>query len=95
VTVVTPGGIGGVLVVAYRGAAAPPAGECSGRAEEAGCQGAAEIQYARGVPIVVTEGGDVSLLLPGATISAFAAPDANGTLVANTVTVERDAPPPK
>ncbi len=95
VTVVTPGGIGGVLAVAYRGAAAPPAGECSGHAEAAGCTGAAEIQYARGVPIVAIEGGDVSLLVPGATVSASAAPDANGTLVASAVTVERDAPPPK
>lgn len=95
VTTATPGGIGGVVTVAFHGAANPPAGECSGRAVPGGCSGAAEIQFARGVPIIAIESGDTSQLLPGATVSVAAAPDATGTLVATSVTIERDAPPPK
>lgn len=95
VTTVAPGGIGGVFTVAFHGIGADATGACMGHAIAGGCDGAAEIQYARGVPIVAIEGGDLSLLLPGATVSAAAAPDANGTLVASGVTVERDAPPPK
>ena len=96
VTTVAPGGIGGVFTVAFHGTGADATGACMGHATTAGgCDGAAEIQYARGVPIVAIEGGDLTQLLPGATVSASAAPDANGTLVASAVTVERDAPPPK
>jgi hypothetical protein len=92
-----PGGIGGVLTIAYHGAAAPadPAAGCAGRAVPGGCAGTAEIQFARGVPIVAIDQGDVSLLLQGATVSASATPDATGALVATSITVERDAPPPK
>ena len=95
VTTVTPGGIGGAFTVAFHGTGADATGACMGHAVAAGCDGAAEIQYARGVPIVAPETGDVSLLALGATVSASAAADANGTLVAATVTIERDAPPPK
>ena len=95
VTTVTPGGIGGAFTVAFHGAAADATGACMDRAVAGGCDGAAEIQYARGVPIVAPETGDVSLLAPGATVSVSAAADANGTLVASAISVERDAPPPK
>jgi hypothetical protein len=91
-----PGGIGGVLTIGFHGAVAPAAAtECTGRAAPGGCTGTAEIQFARGVPIIAIEQGNVSLLLPGATVSASAAPDATGTLVATAITVERDAPAPK
>ncbi|HXC54647.1 MAG TPA: DUF5666 domain-containing protein [Rhizomicrobium sp.] len=94
VTAVTPGGIGGIVAVGFHGAvgAAP---DCAGRAAPGGCSGVAQVIFARGVPIVAIDGGDPSQLLPGATVSVSAAPDAGGTLVATTVTVERDAPPPK
>jgi len=95
VTTAAPGGIGGVVTIAFHGAAAPAATECAGRAAPGGCTGAAEIQYARGVPIIAIEAGDTSQLLPGATVFVSAAPDATGTLVATTVTIERDAPPVK
>ncbi len=65
------------------------------RAAPDGCNGAAAIQFARGVPIIAIEAGNTAQLLPGATVSVSAAPDATGTLVATSVTVERDAPPPK
>lgn len=99
-----PGGIGGMLTISFHGAVATAmtpttrgaaAAECTGRAVPGGCSGTAEIQFARGVPIIAIEQGDVSLLLPGATVSASAAPDATGTLVATAITVERDAPAPK
>ncbi|MEJ0026453.1 MAG: DUF5666 domain-containing protein [Rhizomicrobium sp.] len=95
VTSVTPGGIGGVVTVAFRGAAVAAGSECAGRAAPDGCSGAAAIQFARGVPIIGIEAGNTAQLLPGATVSVSAAPDATGTLVATSVTVERDAPPPK
>jgi len=95
ITTVTPGGIGGVVTIAFHGAANPAATECSGRAVPGGCTGAAEIQFARGVPIIAIEAGDGAQLLPGATVNVSAAPDATGTLVATAVTIERDAPPPK
>ncbi|MEI9994586.1 MAG: hypothetical protein WDM91_08330 [Rhizomicrobium sp.] len=96
-TAVTPGGVGGTLVVAFHGAEPPGSPACDGHAAPGGtgCNGAAEIQFARGVPILAIEAGDTSQLLPGATISAAAAADAGGTLVATGVTVERDAPAPK
>jgi len=95
ITSATPGGIGGVVTVAFHGAANPGATECIGRAAPGGCSGAAQIQFARGVPIIAIEAGDTAQLLPGATLSVSAAPDATGTLVATSVTIERDAPPPK
>ncbi|MEI9992686.1 MAG: DUF5666 domain-containing protein [Rhizomicrobium sp.] len=95
VTSVAPGGIGGVVTIAFHGAAAQAGSECAGRAAPDGCNGAAAIQFARGVPIIAIEAGDTAQLLPGATVSVSAAADASGTLVATTVTVERDAPPPK
>jgi hypothetical protein len=95
VTAATPGGIGGVVSLAFHGAADAAATACTGRAVPGGCNGAADVQYARGVPIVAIENGDTSQLLPGATVSVSAAPDPTGTLVATIVTVERDAPPPK
>jgi len=95
VTSATPGGIGGVVTVAFHGAATAAGAECTGRAAPGGCAGAAEIQFARGVPIIAIEAGDTAQLLPGATVSVSAAPDATGTLVATSVTIERDAPPPK
>ena len=95
ITSATPGGIGGVVTVAFHGAVAAAGAECTGRAAPGGCTGAAEIQFARGVPIIAIEAGDTAQLLPGATVSVSAAPDATGTLVATSVTIERDAPPPK
>jgi len=97
VSSVTPGGIGGVLTISFRGGAPDETGACTGRAEpsQLGCNGTADIQFARGVPIIAIEGGDVSMLLPGASVTASAVPDANGTLVADAITIERDAPPPK
>ena len=92
---VRPGGVGGTVTVAFQGAGDAAGGDCTGRATPGGCSGSADIQFARGVPIVSIEGGDVSLLLPGAVVSAAAAPDINGTPVATAITVERDAPPPK
>jgi Domain of unknown function (DUF5666) len=93
-TGVTPGGIGGTLTVAFHGAAAASA-DCAGRAEPGGCSGIAEIQFARGVPILSIDAGDTTLLLPGAVLSVSAQPDPTGTLVATAITVERDAPAPK
>jgi uncharacterized protein DUF5666 len=97
VATVAPGGIGGVITLSYRGAAASAAtaGACEGRAVQDGCTGSAAINYAKGVPITAVGGGDVSQLLPGATVTVAAMPDANGTLVATAITIERDAPPPK
>jgi hypothetical protein len=97
ITAVAPGGIGGTLTVGFHGAGAIGTPACSGRAAPGGlgCTGSAEIQFARGVPIIAIEGGDTTLLLPGATVSASAAANPDGTLVATTVTIERDAPPPK
>lgn len=92
---VTPGGIGGVFTVSFHGGAADAAGACFGRAVPGGCTGTAEIQFARGVPIIAIEGGDASMLQQGATVTATVTPDASGTLVASAITVERDAPPPK
>jgi hypothetical protein len=92
---VVPGGAGGTLTVTFTGGTADAAGACLGRATAGGCSGKAEVLYARGVPIVSVEAGDVTLLQPGATISVQAAPDASGTPVATTITIERDAPPPK
>ena len=97
VATVAPGGVGGVITLSYRGASASAAtaGACEGRAAQDGCTGSAAINYAKGVPITAVGGGDVSQLLPGATVSVSAMPDANGTLVATTITIERDAPAPK
>lgn len=96
VSAATPGGVGGVVSVAFHGGvSAAGATDCSGRAVAGGCTGSADVQFARGVPILSIEAGDVSLLLPGAVVSAIAAADAGGALVATSITVERDAPPPK
>jgi hypothetical protein len=97
VTVVTPGGVGGVLSVAYHGANDAGAPQCFGHAAPGGvgCNGLALIQFARGVPIISFEGGDASALLPGATVAVTASADAGGTLIATLVTIERDAPVPK
>lgn len=92
---IAPGGIGGVVTIAFHGAAGATTGDCTGRAAPGGCSGGAEVQFARGVPIIAIEAGDTAQLLPGATVSVSAAPDATGTLVATSVTIERDAPPPK
>jgi hypothetical protein len=97
ITNVAPGGIGGVITLTYRGqaASAATAGVCEGRAAQDGCTGSAAIVFARGVPINSMETGDVSQLLPGALVTVSAMPDANGTLVATVITIERDAPVPK
>jgi hypothetical protein len=86
-----------VITLGYRGstASAATAGTCEGRATAGGCTGSAAIAFARGVPITSMEGGDVSQLLPGALVTVSAMPDANGTLVATGITIERDAPVPK
>ncbi|HEY0106712.1 MAG TPA: hypothetical protein VGB91_11560, partial [Rhizomicrobium sp.] len=86
---------GGVLTVGFRGAASSGTGPCTGRAAPGGCAGSADIQFARGVPILAIEAGDTAQLLPGATLSISATADASGALVATAVTIERDAPPPK
>lgn len=92
----TPGGNGGALKVTFRGAVNSPE-PCTGRADPSGqgCNGTAEFQIARGIPIIAIETGDINQLLPGATISASVSPDANGTLVAVALTIEKDTPPPK
>jgi hypothetical protein len=97
ITTVAPGGIGGVITLTYRGqaASAATAGVCEGRAAQDGCTGSAAVAFARGVPINSMETGDVSQLLPGALVTVSAMPDANGTLVATAITIERDAPVPK
>jgi hypothetical protein len=86
-----------VLSVAYHGANDAGAPECFGHAAPggAGCSGLALIQFARGVPIISFESGDVAALAPGATVAVTASADAGGTLVATLVTIERDAPAPK
>ncbi len=91
----TPGGAGGVVTVVFHGGIVAAGAPCIGRAAQGGCSGGAEIQFARGVPIIAIEAGDTAQLLPGATLNVSAAPDATGTLVATSVTIERDAPPPK
>ncbi len=95
-TEVSPGGVGGTLTVAFHGTAGA-AGDCAGHAAPGGvgCNGIAEVQFARGVPILSIEAGDSSSLLPGAFVSILAQPDASGALVASGITIERDAPPPK
>ena len=97
VATVAPGGIGGVITLSYRGAgaSAATAGTCEGHAAPDGCTGSAAISFARGVPITLLQGGDVSQILPGAGVTVSATPDANGTLVATAITIERDAPAPK
>jgi len=96
ITGVAPGGIGGTLTVAFHGAA-EATGDCSGHAAPGGtgCNGIAAIQFARGVPILSIESGDVSALVPGCVLSVSTQPDAGGTPVATAITIERDAPPPK
>jgi Domain of unknown function (DUF5666) len=94
ITAVTPGGIGGVLSLSFHGAAPDATGACVGRAAGGlGCSGAADIQFARGVPIMAIEAGDGSQLLPGATVSATTSANPDGTLVAVSVTIERDPIP--
>ncbi len=92
-----PGGSGGMLAVNFHGAAPDATGQCTGRAPLGGlgCTGQAQFQIARGVPVISMETGDISLLLTGAAITVSAAPDANGTLVALSLTVEKDAPAPR
>ncbi len=94
---VTPQPGGGVLKLTFR--AAGPSGDssCTGRAptDGTGCLGSADIIVARGVPILSVEGGDVSMLVPGAVVSAETGADATGLTTATAITIERDAPPPK
>jgi hypothetical protein len=90
-----PGGIGGVLSLSFHGAAPDTTGACVGRAtgNGLGCSGAADVQFARGVPIMAIETGDGSQLQPGAMVSASATANPDGTLVATSVTIERDPIP--
>lgn len=94
VTQVTPGGIGGTVMLAFHGSEPQGSATCDGKAaaDGQGCTGAATIAYARGVPIIAIEAGTVDQLLPAATVSVIAAPDAGGTMVATAVTIERDPP---
>lgn len=94
VTAVTPGGVGGALTVAFHGSQPQGSATCDGKAasDGSGCNGAATIAYAKGVPIVAIEAGVFGQLLPAATVSVTAAPDAGGTMVATAITIERDPP---
>jgi hypothetical protein len=94
VTQVAPGGIGGTLTLAFHGSQPQGSPVCDGKAaaDGQGCAGAATIAYARGVPITAIEAGAFAQLLPAATISVIAAPDAGGTMVATAITIERDPP---
>ncbi|MBV9542119.1 MAG: hypothetical protein JO167_12710 [Alphaproteobacteria bacterium] len=92
----TPAGIGGTLQLSFRGAAPDASGVCTGHAPAAGgCTGVANLIVVRGIPVLTLEASDTAALLPGALISVSAAPDANGTLVAVALTVEKDPPPAK
>jgi hypothetical protein len=94
VTAVAPGGIGGTLTVGFHGSQPQGGATCDGKAAPggAGCNGLAVLNYAKGVPITAIEAGTVEQLLPAATISVTVAPDADGTLVATGITIERDPP---
>jgi hypothetical protein len=93
ITAATPGGIGGTLSLGFRGAAPDATGACVGHAAASGCTGTVDVQFARGVPILSIESGDGSQLIPGALVSASALPNPDGTLVATSVTIERDPIP--
>jgi hypothetical protein len=93
ITAITPGGIGGVLSLGYRGAAPDATGACVGHAGEPGCSGSADVQFARGVPILSVEAGQGAQLIPGAMVSASATASPDGTLVATSITIERDPVP--
>ena len=91
---VAPGGIGGTLSLGFHGAAPDASGACVGHAAGAfGCTGTADILFARGVPIVSIEAGNGAQLVPGALVSASAAANPDGTLVAVSVSIERDPIP--
>lgn len=94
VTAIAPGGIGGTLTVGFHGSQPPGSATCDGKApaDGSGCNGAAIITYAKGVPITAIEAGTFGQLLPAATISVTAAPDAGGAMVATAITIERDPP---
>jgi hypothetical protein len=93
ITAVALGGVGGTLSLGFRGAAADATGACVGHASESGCSGSADIQFARGVPILSIEAGAGAQLVPGAMVSASATANPDGTLVATSVTIERDPIP--
>jgi hypothetical protein len=95
ISAISPGGIGGVLSLGFHGAAPDASGACIGRAagNGLGCSGTADVQFARGVPIMAIEAGDGSQLQPGALVSASATANPDGTLVATSVTIERDPIP--
>jgi len=94
VTAVAPGGIGGTLTIGFHGSQPQGSATCDGKAaaDGSGCNGAANIVYARGVPIIAIDAGAFDQLLPAATVSVTAAPDASGTMVATAITIERDPP---
>jgi hypothetical protein len=95
VSAVTSGPAGGTLSLTFHGAGMEGDTQCTGRAPEGGggCEGTAELLIARGVPILAITTGDVSMLLPGAIVSAFATADATNLLNASSVTVEKDGKP--
>jgi hypothetical protein len=94
VTEVKPGGVGGTLTLGFHGSQPQGSATCDGKAaaDGAGCNGTAVLTYAKGVPIIAIEAGAFDQLLPAATISVAAAPDASGTMVATAITIERDPP---
>lgn len=94
VTEVKPGGIGGTLTVGFHGSQPQGGATCDGKAaaDGQGCNGAAVITYAKGVPIIAIEAGAFDQLLPASTVTVTAAPDANGAMVATAITIERDPP---
>ena len=94
VTEVKPGGVGGTLTIGFHGSQPQGSATCDGKAASGGqgCNGAAIIAYAKGVPIIAIEVGAFGQLLPAATVSVSAAPDAGGAMVATAITIERDPP---
>jgi hypothetical protein len=82
----------GTIKLSYHGASAEPDGSCSGHAPSsgiAGCTGEAEIQVARGVPVIAMMVGDASLLVPGAAVSVFVVTTPDGRLESPGLTVEK------
>ena len=85
----------GKIGLSFHGSSSTADAGCTGRAmaDGSGCTGNADIFVARGVPIVAISTGDATLLRAGAIVSVAATTDASSSIVASTVTVERDAKP--
>ncbi len=96
-TVQQVGSAAGVPVIrlAFHGAGAPGAADCTGRAADApggvgkGCVGETEFDVPADVPVFALSPGDASMLKPGAMATMFLARSADGKMSALRVTVSQ------